>query len=107
MTDLKKLQATSTRPGKNTLMSSSCRTPSLMRVNKRSWPTTTAWRMGGSPSPVRKSFLYYFQKRLRLDVAEALDEPAETPVIIENKTAFDKALSEARKFESQKIVVKN
>jgi predicted DNA-binding transcriptional regulator YafY len=56
---------------------------------------------------VRKSFLYYFQKRLRLDVAQALDEPAETPVVIENKVAFDKALSEAKKFESQKIVVKN
>lgn len=57
--------------------------------------------------PVRKSFLYYFQKRLRLDVAQALDDPAETPVVIENKALFDRALSEAKKFESQKIVVKN
>ena len=56
---------------------------------------------------VRKSFLYYFKKRLRLDVAEILDEPAETPVVIENKVTFDKALSEAKKFESQKIVITN
>lgn len=42
--------------------------------------------------PVRYSFLYYFKKRLRLDVAEALDEPKEAPVIIENRKEFDAAL---------------
>ena len=43
--------------------------------------------------PVRHSFLYYFKKRLRLDVAEALDKPKEAPVIIENRTEFDAALA--------------
>lgn len=42
--------------------------------------------------PVRYSFLYYFKKRLRLDVAEALDEPKEAPVIIENRKEFEAAL---------------
>jgi WYL domain len=44
---------------------------------------------------MRKALLYYFQKRLRLDVAEALDGPQEVPVVIANKDAFDKALAEA------------
>jgi hypothetical protein len=50
---------------------------------------------GGKISiPVRKSFLYYFQKRLRLDVARALDNPRETPVVVENRDAFALALKE-------------
>ena len=44
---------------------------------------------------VRKSLLYYFQKRLRLDVAGALDNPRETPVVIANREEFDQALKEA------------
>jgi hypothetical protein len=43
---------------------------------------------------IRKSLLYYFQKRLRLDVAQALDNPRETPVVVENKEAFELALFE-------------
>jgi hypothetical protein len=57
--------------------------------------------------PVRKSFLYYFQKRLRLDVAQALDDPRETPVIIQNKAPFERALSETKRLEAQEILVKN
>lgn len=45
--------------------------------------------------PVRKALLYYFQKRLRLDLADAVDRPNETPVIVSNRTAFDAALAEA------------
>lgn len=45
--------------------------------------------------PVRKALLYYFQKRLRLDVAEALDNPQETPVIVANRDEFDTAIKEA------------
>ena len=45
--------------------------------------------------PVRKALLYYFQKRLRLDVADMLDHPHETPVIVSNRAAFDAALAEA------------
>lgn len=42
--------------------------------------------------PVRKALLYYFNKRLRLDVAEALDRPQEAPIVVANKAAFEKAL---------------
>jgi predicted DNA-binding transcriptional regulator YafY len=51
---------------------------------------------GGRVSvPVRKALLYHFQKRLRLDVASALDEPHETPVVIANREEFAQALAEA------------
>lgn len=46
--------------------------------------------------PVRRALLYYFKKRLRLDVADALDDPKEVPVIIANRAAFDKALEATR-----------
>lgn len=45
--------------------------------------------------PVRKAMLYYFQKRLRLDVSDELDEPHETPIIVSNRAEFDAALREA------------
>jgi predicted DNA-binding transcriptional regulator YafY len=45
--------------------------------------------------PVRKALLYYFRKRLRLDVADALDDPHEVPVVVANREAFDNALTEA------------
>lgn len=45
--------------------------------------------------PVRKAMLYYFSKRLRLDVAQKFDDPREAPVVIKNRAAFDAALSEA------------
>jgi hypothetical protein len=45
--------------------------------------------------PVRKALLYYFEKRLRLDVADALDGPHETPIMIANRDAFGAALIEA------------
>jgi predicted DNA-binding transcriptional regulator YafY len=45
--------------------------------------------------PVRKALLYYFQKRLRLDAAGALDGPRETPVVIANREEFAQALAEA------------
>ena len=44
---------------------------------------------------VRRSFLYYFQKRLRIDVARALDDPRETPGMVKNRVAFELALREA------------
>lgn len=43
--------------------------------------------------PVRRAMLYYFSKRLRLDLA--LSDPRETPVVVSNREGFDSALSEA------------
>jgi hypothetical protein len=45
--------------------------------------------------PVRKALLYYFQKRLRIDVADSLDNAQEAPVVVANRDVFDKALAEA------------
>ena len=45
--------------------------------------------------PVRKALLYYFQKRLRLDVSNELDKPHEIPVLVSNRAHFDTALAEA------------
>lgn len=44
--------------------------------------------------PVRRALLYYFNKRLRLDVADRFDDPRESPVVIKNRDAFDAALVE-------------
>jgi hypothetical protein len=44
---------------------------------------------------VRKALLYYFLKRLRLDVADKLDNPHEIPVVVANRADFDAALGEA------------
>ena len=45
--------------------------------------------------PLRKALLYYFEKRMRLDFAEALSRPQEVPVVIANRKEFDAALKEA------------
>jgi len=45
--------------------------------------------------PVRRALLYYFNKRLRLDVGDAVDRPSEAPVVVKNRTDFDRALAEA------------
>ena len=44
---------------------------------------------------VRRALLYYFQKRLRLDVDAALDNPYEEPIVVANRPEFDSALAEA------------
>ena len=41
---------------------------------------------------VRLALLYYFNKRLRLDVAEQLDSPHETPIVVANAEEFREAL---------------
>ena len=46
---------------------------------------------------VRRALLYYFSKRLRLDLADNIDDPQDAPVIVKNRIAFDTALSEAIK----------
>jgi hypothetical protein len=41
---------------------------------------------------VRHAFLYYLDKRLRLDVAEKQDRPKETPVVVANRREYNSAL---------------
>jgi predicted DNA-binding transcriptional regulator YafY len=49
---------------------------------------------GRSVLRVRRALLYYFNKRLRLDVAEKQDRPKETPVVVANRAGYDAALKE-------------
>jgi predicted DNA-binding transcriptional regulator YafY len=48
--------------------------------------------------PVRKALLYYFNKRLRLDVAKAIDRAKETPVVVLNDRAFQDVLAEMDRY---------
>jgi hypothetical protein len=43
---------------------------------------------------VRKPLLYYFNKRLPLDVAKAFDDAKENPVVVLNEKAFKDVLAE-------------
>lgn len=43
---------------------------------------------------IRRALLYYFRKRLRLDIAGKVDNPQEIPVIVDNKAQFDDALKD-------------
>ena len=45
--------------------------------------------------PVRYALLYYFNKRLRLDVAARFDQPRERPVVVANHKEFSAALVKA------------
>jgi len=45
---------------------------------------------------VRHALLYYFDKRLRLDVAESVDRPKETPIIVDNRNEYDMLLAELK-----------
>jgi hypothetical protein len=60
---------------------------------------TIAWdyqmTKGRKVIPVRNALLYYFEKRLRLDVDDGKDKPAERPVVIDNRKEFEKARNAA------------
>jgi predicted DNA-binding transcriptional regulator YafY len=43
---------------------------------------------------LRKAMLYYFEKRMRLDLVEGSTRPQETPVVIANRREFDAALKD-------------
>ena len=48
--------------------------------------------------PVKKALLYYFNKRLRLDVAKEIDRAKETPVVVLNDRAFQDVLAEMNRY---------
>jgi hypothetical protein len=52
--------------------------------------------------PVRKALLYYFNKRLRIDVAKEKDRIKETPVVVLNDRAFQDVLSEMESRQTEK-----
>ena len=69
--------------------------PALIESQREVVARDYQMRDGRVEVPVRKALLYYFQKRLRLDVAGKLDDPHEIPVVVANRTDFDAALLEA------------
>lgn len=52
-------------------------------------------RDGRVTVPVRYALLYYFNKRMRLDIGMHLGQPHERPVVVANTREFDKALGRA------------
>jgi predicted DNA-binding transcriptional regulator YafY len=72
-----------------------CPNPRLTTGQQKVIAEDFAMKSGKVVVPVRQALLYYFSKRLRLDVADRFDDPSETPVVVKNRDAFDIALSEA------------
>ncbi|MBJ7533747.1 WYL domain-containing protein [Rhodomicrobium vannielii ATCC 17100] len=50
---------------------------------------------GQAEIPIRRALLYYFNKRMRLDLPAGIDKPAERPVVVANIEALRQALDEA------------
>jgi predicted DNA-binding transcriptional regulator YafY len=72
-----------------------CPNPQLTADQQKVIAGDFAMKNGEVAVPVRQALLYYFSKRLRLDVADRFDDPSEAPVVVKNKAAFDVALMEA------------
>jgi hypothetical protein len=69
-----------------------CPNPDLSEPQRRTVALDYAMSEGKVCMPVRYAMLYYFQKRLRLDVSSPADRPAERPVVVENWEEFKSAL---------------
>lgn len=67
--------------------------PALGEAQRRTIELDYGMRDGSCTVSVRKALLYYFDKRMRLDVGEKHDRPKETPVIVRNRQEYDEALS--------------
>ena len=66
--------------------------PRFSPAQKRTIELDYGMTNGNTTIRVRHALLYYFDKRLRLDVSEKLDRPKETPVVIENREEYDRVL---------------
>jgi predicted DNA-binding transcriptional regulator YafY len=72
-----------------------CPNPKLSSSQQEVIAQDYAMENGEKTVAVRHALLYYFSKRLRLDVADRFDDPRESPVVIRNRNDFDIALKEA------------
>ena len=72
-----------------------CPNPRLTADQQKVIAGDFAMENGEVAVPVRRALLYYFSKRLRLDVADRFDDPSEAPVVVKNRDDFDVALLEA------------
>lgn len=66
--------------------------PKLAPAQRRTIELDYGMQDGKCIVKIRMALLYYFDKRLRLDVAEIKDRPKETPVVIHNRKEYDSAL---------------
>lgn len=69
-----------------------CPNPDLSEPQRRTVALDYAMTDGRISMPIRHAMLYYFQKRLRLDVPSGADRPAEKPVVVENWEEFKSIL---------------
>ncbi len=63
--------------------------PHFSDAQKRTIERDYGMTNGRCVMSVRHAMLYYFDKRMRLDVAEKIDRPKETPIIVENRRDYD------------------
>jgi predicted DNA-binding transcriptional regulator YafY len=69
--------------------------PKLSKAQQEAVAVEHDMAEGRAEVPVRKAMLYYFEKRMRLDLADASTRPQEVPIIIANRKEFDATLKEA------------
>jgi len=67
--------------------------PKLADAQQRTIAQDYEMEAGKLHIPIRRALLYYFNKRLRLDVAELVDDPKEAPVIVGNRKEFLQCLA--------------
>jgi predicted DNA-binding transcriptional regulator YafY len=68
--------------------------PKLSRAQKATIERDYGMKDGRCVLKVRRAFLYYLDKRLRLDVAEKHDRPKETPVVVANQKEYNSILKQ-------------
>jgi hypothetical protein len=68
--------------------------PKLSIAQKTTIERDYGMKNGRCELKVRRALLYYFDKRLRLDVAEKQDRPKETPIIVSNRKEYGAALKQ-------------
>jgi predicted DNA-binding transcriptional regulator YafY len=68
--------------------------PRLSKAQQKTIECDYGMRKGRCELRVRRALLYYFDKRLRLDVAEKQDRPKETPIVVSNRENYEQALKE-------------
>jgi hypothetical protein len=68
--------------------------PRLSKAQQKTIERDYGMHKGRCEVRVRRALLYYFDKRLRLDVAEKQDRPKETPIVVANRDEYDQALKE-------------
>lgn len=67
--------------------------PALGEAQQRTIELDYGMKDGHCTVRVRRALLYYFDKRMRLDVSEKHDRPKETPLIVKNRREYEEALA--------------